>query len=155
MEAISISAELFREIGHIADNESYLAKVLDFVKTLTRKNSMPMHGVAYLTLLEQLSDFQEYGKGWDGANALPLNKTVVKNFKAMLAKSNDQDLSGWHISPEVNGTLLLQNEANNAGINLGTRDFSYFLIKGEDIEGANNIRFTPKALIDTIKKLNQ
>jgi hypothetical protein len=40
-------------------------------------------------MLERLSDFQEYEKGWDGDDALPLSRQVVKNFKAVLQKSRD------------------------------------------------------------------
>ena len=31
-------------------------------------------------MLESLSDFQDYERGWDGEDALPLDKKVVRNF---------------------------------------------------------------------------
>ena len=65
-------------------------------------------------MLERLSDYQEYEKGWDGDDALPLSKQVVKNFKAMLQKSQDSELQGWAIYPAANGTLLLQNKERNS-----------------------------------------
>ena len=105
---VSVSAELLRELGYIADNESYMAKTIAFIKSLTQRQQTEVKGVAYMGLLEQLSDFQEYEKGWDGAEALPLNAKVVRNFKSALQKCSEKGLTGWHISSETNGTLLFE-----------------------------------------------
>ena len=155
MNTINISAEVLRELGGIADNENYMAKVLEFIKGLTQHTQTALvRGAVYTSLLEQLSDFQEYGQGWDGASALPLNRTVVKNFKAILQRGKDNELSGWSISPETNGTLLLQNRKHDAGINLGMKEFSYFIITGENVEGKDAVKFSPKAVISVIKSIN-
>lgn len=156
MNTINVNAEVLRELGYIADNENYMAKVLDFIKGLThRAADTVVRGVAYTSLLEQLSDFQVYEAGWDGAEALPLNREVVKNFKHVLQKGKDSDLQGWNISPEKNGTLLMQNRSRNAGINLGIKDFSYFIITDGIVEGQNNVKFSPKAVLSVIKKISK
>lgn len=153
MNTVNVSAEVLRELGYIADNSSYMEKVLDYIRSLTKKNVV-QRGAIYTSLLEQLSDFQEYEAGWDGAGALPLSKKVVKNFKAVLAKASEKSLQGWHLEPQSNGTLLMQDYNCNAGINLGTKDFSYFIIIDGNVEGQNNVKFSPNAVLNVIRKIN-
>jgi hypothetical protein len=104
-------------------------------------------------MLERLSDFQEYERGWDGDDALPLNRDVVKNFKSLLQKSKDIDLQGWTIFPAANGTLLLQNKERKSGINIGVNGFSYYMIQNGEAKGENNLKFSPKAVLDTMKRI--
>jgi hypothetical protein len=104
-------------------------------------------------MLERLSDFQEYERGWDGDDALPLNRDVVKNFKSLLQKSKDIDLQGWTIFPAANGTLLLQNKEKKSGINIGVNGFSYYMIQNGEAKGENNLKFSPKAVLDTMKRI--
>ena len=106
-------------------------------------------------MLEQLSDFQEYEEGWDGAEARPLGRKVVKNFKAFLAKASDESLQGWHLEPQANGTLLLLNNSRNAGINIGISDFSFFVVNNRNLEGQNHIHFTVANMLNTLKRINQ
>lgn len=152
--SVSISAELLRELGYIADNESYMAKTIAFIKSLTHRQQKAEKGVAYMALLEQLSDFQEYQKGWDGGDALPLNAKVVRNFKSVIQKCSETSLTGWHVSPETNGTLLFENGQADAGINIGIKEFSYFIIKDGNVNGENNVKFSVSAILKTMKKIN-
>ena len=151
---INVSAQLLRELGYIADNENYMAKTVAFIKSLTHEHLEEEKGIAYMALLEQLSDFQEYQKGWDGDEALPLHTKVVRNFKSVLQKCNEKALTGWHISPETNGTLLFENAKCDAGINIGVKDFSYFIIKDGNVTGENRVRFSVSAILKTMKKIN-
>ena len=90
MTVIELNAQLLRELSYISDNEGYLQKTLDFIKKLTKSNvASNVRGQIYTEMLERLSDFQEYEKGWDGDDALSLSRQVVKNFKAVLQKSRD------------------------------------------------------------------
>lgn len=154
MTAIELNAQLLREISNIADNENYLRKTLDFIKKLTKsKQPTLVRGQIYTEMLERLSDFQEYEKGWDGDDALPINRMVVKNFKKVLQKSNDTDLLGWTIFPAANGTLLLQNKERKSGINIGSQGFSYYTIQNGEVKGENNMRLSPKAILETMKRI--
>jgi len=153
MNSVNVSAEILRELGYIADNTNYLEKVLAYIRSLTKKAST-QRGIAYVSLLEQLSDFQEYEAGWDGAEARPLNQKVVKNFKAVLGKASEEILQGWHLEPQTNGTLLLLNDSSHAGINLGSNDFSFFSVSNGDVDGKNHVRFSANNVIDTIKQLS-
>jgi len=67
MSTIGLNAQLLQQLSYIADNESYIQKTIDFVSRLTKpKSAVPLHGILYVEMLERLSDFQEYEKGWDG-----------------------------------------------------------------------------------------
>lgn len=109
--------------------------------------------MTYMELLERLSDFQEYKKGWDGEDALPLNGQVVKNFKKVLQFSHDADLNGWTIFPAANGTLLLQNKERKSGINIGVNGFSYYAIKDGEVTGENHLKFSPRAVIEMMNQI--
>lgn len=154
MTVIELNAQLLREISNIADNENYLQKTLDFIMKLTKsKQTTVVRGQVYTEMLERLSDYQEYQKGWDGDDALPISRQVVKNFKKVLQKSSDNDLRGWTIYPAANGTLLLQNKLRKSGINIGTQGFSYYTIADGEVKGENQLKFSPKAILDTMKRI--
>ena len=152
MTAVELNAQLLREISYIADNESYLQKTLDFIKKLTKsKPSTVVRGQAYMTMLERLSDYQEYKKGWDGDDALPISSLVVKNFKRVLQQSVDSDLQGWTIYPAANGTLLIQHKERKSGINIGTQGYSYYVNQDGVVKGENHLKFSPKAVLETMR----
>ena len=154
MTAIELNAQLLKQISNIADNESYLQKTLDFINKLTKsKSAVADKGATYMELLERLSDFQEYKKGWDGEDALPLNSQVVKNFKKVLQSSRESDLSGWTIFPAANGTLLVQNKERKSGINIGVKGFSYYAIKDGEVTGENHLKFSPRAVIEMMNQI--
>ena len=154
LNTVELNKEIYRQIGYLSDDRVYLEKVLEMLRGLTLvKATAQGRSRDYTQLLESLSDFQDYEQGWDGEDALPLDKTVVRNFKNVLKKSNDRYLRGWQLFPERNGTLFLQNDLFDAGINIGAKDFSYFINSGGKVVGENAKKFTPKAVVDTIKKI--
>lgn len=155
MTAIEINAELLMRLSRIAGNSSYMERTLDFLRSLTDEPVMQARSQSYQELLRRLSDFQEYEEGWDDADALPLNRNVVKNFKKVLEQSTDSILEGWTIFPAANGTLLLEYKPAEAGINIGKSDFSYYRIsRNGSIEGKNKQQFTPKAIINTMELIS-
>ena len=154
MTAIELNARLLREISYIADNESYLQKTLDFITKLTKSKQAPIvRGQEYTMMLERLSDYQEYKKGWDGDDALPISSVVVQNFKKVLQKSTDSDLHGWTIYPAANGTLLIQHKERKSGINIGSQGYSYYVNQNGVVTGENNLKFSPKAVLETMKRI--
>ena len=136
MTAIDINAEVLRQLSIISNNKSYLEKTLDFLKGLTsQKGSQTVRGAAYQKMLKSLPDYQEYERGWDDDDALPLYAAVVRNFKKVMDQSTDYALDGWTIFPEANGTLLMEYQKKEAGINLGISDFSYYIIDNNQVSG--------------------
>ncbi|MBQ9357447.1 MAG: hypothetical protein IJT98_09195 [Prevotella sp.] len=154
MNTIELNAEIYRQLGYLSDDRTYLEKALEMLRGLTRiKSTAEARGSAYTEMLESLSDFQDYEQGWDGEDAAPLYKTVIRNFKEVLQQSNDSDLKGWVIFPERNGTLFMQNEQLDAGINIGCKDYSYYINKDGKITGENGRKFTVKSHLETVRKI--
>ena len=104
-------------------------------------------------LLQTLYTFQEYEDGWDGNNALPLQSLSVNNFRGAISLCEDSELSGWQLSPETNGTLMLTTKNGNAGINIGDATYSYFRINDGILSGQSNIAFNPNVVAGLIKKI--
>ena len=155
MTAIEMNAELFLRLSQIADNSSYVEKTLLFLRSLTKESAAQTRGLAYQEMLRRLSDFQEYEQGWDDADARPLNKGVVKNFKKVLELSTDSILNGWTLFPAANGTLLLEYKPLEAGINIGKDDFSYYILKPDgSVEGKNGQRFSPDDILETMQYIS-
>ncbi len=150
MTAAALNTEVFYQLSLIADDVNYLQKTLDFIKSLTKKSKL--RGREYVELLRQLSDFQEYDRGWDGLSAVPLTRLSIKNFKEVLNDSRDEDLSGWSISPEINGTILLESE--NSAINIGDSQISYFINNNGVVEGENSLPFSSNKVIGIMRKAN-
>lgn len=156
MTTIEINTELLLQLSHIAGNKSYLERTLDFLRNLTKENlgASKARGIAYQNMLRRLSDFQEYERGWDDEDASPLNRQVVKNFKKVLEDTTDSLLSGWTIYPAANGSLLLEYQPREAGINIGKSDFSYYDLSDGKVTGANSCPFTPSSVIETMKQIS-
>ena len=61
--------------------------------------------------------------------------------------------AGWGGFPGKNGTILMQNEQHDAGINIGSKDYSYYINKNGQVIGENAKKFTPASIMKTIKKI--
>ena len=154
MTAIELNAELYKQLSYIAKDESFLQKTLDFVKSLTKSKDVEQtRGEAYTRMLERLSDYQEYKKGWDGEDALPLNSVAVRNFKKLLQKAKESNLKNWDLFPAANGSLILQNKNTKSGINIGKGSFSFYQTRDGKVDGMNDIKFSPIAVIKVMERL--
>ena len=105
-------------------------------------------------LYESLLAMSQLKQGWDGYNALPVNRQVIDNMHGVLDNCESALLQGWQIFPEINGTILLQNSLKRAGINLGDKTFSYFIIRGNNVDGDDNKLFSVSLVLTVLKKLN-
>lgn len=104
-------------------------------------------------LLQMLYTFQEYTNGWDGCEALPLQPLSVNNFRGAISLCSDSDLSGWQLSPEANGTIMLTYKDGSAGVNIGDETYSYFQIADGSLMGESNLAFNPDTVAGIIKRL--
>ncbi|MBQ3656116.1 MAG: hypothetical protein II956_04610 [Bacteroidales bacterium] len=124
------------------------------LKTDKPDNADKQHQKDYYEILDKFLTYSKYGEKWDGENAVPLTEKVKNNFSELLNKIDKKLLSGMTIFPEINGTLLIDSTIKEAGICLGNDTFSYYITENDVISGQDNIPFTVKKLIDTIKKIN-
>ncbi|MBR2201385.1 MAG: hypothetical protein IJ894_11675 [Bacteroidales bacterium] len=105
-------------------------------------------------LYQRLLQMSKLQQGWDGYNALPVNSQVIDNMHVVLDNCDSTQLQGWQIFPEINGTILLQNSVRRAGINLGDNTFSYFIIKGNNVDGDDSKSFSVSLFLNVLNELN-
>lgn len=105
-------------------------------------------------LYQRLLQVSKLQQGWDGYNALPVNSQVIDNMHVVLDNCDSTQLQGWQIFPENNGTILLQNSVRRAGINLGDKTFSYFIINGNNVDGDDSKAFSVSMFLNVLNKLN-
>ena len=105
-------------------------------------------------LYQRLLQVSKLQQGWDGYNALPVNSQVIDNMHVVLDNCDSTQLQGWQIFPEINGTILLQNSVRRAGINLGDKTFSYFIINGNNVDGDDSKSFSVSLFLNVLNKLN-
>ena len=104
-------------------------------------------------LYESLLAMSQLKQGWDGYNALPVNRQVIDNMHGVLDNCESALLQGWQIFPEINGTILLQNSLKRAGINLGDKTFSYFIIRGNNVDGDDKKSFSVSLVLNVLKNI--
>ena len=105
-------------------------------------------------LYQRLLQVSKLQQGWDGYNALPVNSQVIDNMHVVLDNCDSTQLQGWQIFPEINGTILLQNSVRRAGINLGDKTFSYFIINGNNVDGDDSKAFSVSLFLNVLNELN-
>ena len=105
-------------------------------------------------LYQRLLQVSKLQQGWDGYNALPVNSQVIDNMHVVLDNCDSTQLQGWQIFPEINGTILLQNSVRRAGINLGDKTFSYFIINGNNVDGDDSQSFSVSLFLNVLNELN-
>lgn len=113
-----------------------------------RKREKVRDGV-YARLLSRLDELSKLEDNWDDDGALPMEKKVISNVKKFLEKTENGDLKEWTMFPDVNGTILLENNAG-AVISIGNAEFSYTSPKSQ----GNRIRFTSSSLLKVIREIN-
>lgn len=105
-------------------------------------------------LYQRLLQVSKLQQGWDGYNALPVKSQVIDNMHVVLDNCDSTQLQGWQIFPEINGTILLQNSVRRAGINLGDKTFSYFIINGNNVDGDDSKSFSVSLFLNVLNELN-
>ena len=105
-------------------------------------------------LYQRLLQVSKLQQGWDGYNALPVNSQVIDNMHVVLDNCDSTQLQGWQIFPEINGTILLQNSVRRAGINLGDKTFSYFIINDNNVDGDDSKAFSVSLFLNVLNELN-
>ncbi len=104
-------------------------------------------------LKRRLNDFAKLKHGWDGyGDALPISDVAINNTKQVFKECRPSDLSEWRLSPNTNGTILL--ELDNAAVSIGDDSFTYWYeADGKDF-GEEYVPFTAKTVANAIKKIN-
>lgn len=100
----------------------------------------------------RLKEMENLQQGWDGEGAIPVKKETIELVRQMFKEIRPSDLSDWSISPNVNGTILL--ELDDAAISIASKEFSYYAESGEHYMDAEHQECSVKALIETVRRIN-
>ena len=93
--------------------------------------------------------------GWDGYDALPLEKASYDNTKTALGILLDHNLiSRFSLFPNTNGTLILTARGEDmSSISIGNESFSYFT-KGKDGETVKGeVPFTKGSFVKAVNEV--
>ena len=92
-----------------------------------------------ILMAERLQELSALPEGWDGFGAKPVSPQALYNINKVLQKCTDDDVAGWHIFPETNGTLCMDSDERDASISIGKDEFSFASLK-KDV-GESHIPF--------------
>ena len=155
MTTLELDREIRTQVRRIHGDSFSMLLLLNYAKQLSNNDvtDKMLSGDA-LRLWNRTNVLSKLYKGWDGADASPIENKTIVNMQNVLKKCSETDFSGWVLFPDDNGTLLLQSQDKNASISLGNNLFSYVCQKGNDIISGENVRFSVTSFLNVIKSIN-
>ena len=67
-----------------------------------------------LRLWKRTLELAELTAGWDGAQALPMEKKALQNMQRLIKAGESTDFQQWVLFPDDNGTILMQSKDGKA-----------------------------------------
>lgn len=110
-------------------------------------------GANLTNALNRVAHLAKLKDNWDGDGASHILSEVLDNIRSVLMFSNDNDWQNWSISPDVNGTLILQSDDALCAISLGSHEFSYLSRRGGKRIGDSHIKFTENSFLNVMRSL--
>lgn len=154
MTTIDLRLELAQEIQNIPDSEQLLLRVINYVRGVTKKeNAVQALSGDALRLWNRTDELSVLQQGWDGADAMPMEKKTLQNIQRLIKAGISSDFKGWMLFPDDNGTLLLQSADGTASISIGSSSYSYVYIKDGKVNTGESVRFTPSAVLKTLRMI--
>jgi len=109
--------------------------------------------VEHLRMLkERLKEIAALKEGWDGFDAPPILNATIKNVKKLIDACKASELTEWTVSPNTNGTILL--ERKEAAISIASNKFSYYAEQEDRYMEANHCEYTPGTLLKALLDIN-
>jgi hypothetical protein len=107
--------------------------------------------LAYLK--RRLKEISSLKDGWDGyGEAISINPKTIRVMGQFLKCCNSADLEEWRLSPNINGTLLL--ELDDAAISISSNTLSFYAEKGDNMLTEEGIESTPENISSTVRRIN-
>ncbi len=152
MTTIDLRMQLAQEIQNIPDSEQVLLRVINYVRGITKKESkeLTLSGDA-LRLWNRTIELSNLQTGWDGADAQPMQEKALQNMQRVIKAGISPDFKDWVLFPDDNGTLLLQSKDGTASISIGNSTYSFVCVKDGNVQSGEALRFTPMAVLRTIR----
>ena len=154
MTTIDLRMELAQEIQNIPDSEQLLLRVINYVRSITKKDddSLTLTGDA-LRLWNRTMELSNLQAGWDGAGARPMHKKAVQNVQRVIKAGISSDFQNWVLFPDDNGTLLMQSKDGMASISIGNNSYSFVCTQDGKIKAGESVKFSPMAVLNTIRTI--
>ena len=102
---------------------------------------------------ERVDHLAQLRDDWDGNGAFRISSYVLQNIREVLLISDDEDWQHWMISPDVNGTLILQSDLHVASLSIGEHEFSYLSRKDGIREGKSHLPFEAKSFLSIMRRI--
>lgn len=90
---------------------------------------------------------------WDGERASHILSEILDNIRDVLMFSNDSDWQKWSISPDINGTLILQSDDALSAISLGCNEFSYLSRHNGKRVAKSHVTFSVDSFLNIMRTL--
>lgn len=154
MTTIDLRLQLAQEIENIPDSEQLLLRVINYVRGITKKGNAELSlSGDVLRLWNRTEELSALQQGWDGADALPMEKKSLRNMQLLLKAGVGSDFKNWVLFPDDNGTLLLQSKDGTASISIGNSSYSYVFVKDGKVTASESVRFTPTSVLNTLRTI--
>ena len=154
MTTIDLRMMLAQEIQNIPDSEQMLMKAINYVRSLTKHKDVALTGDA-LRLWNRTVELAALTTGWDGAQALPMEKKALQNMQRLIKAGESEDFQQWVLFPDDNGTILMQSKDGKASISIGNSSYSYVCTKDGKIDAGQNVKFSAASALKTLRALAQ
>jgi hypothetical protein len=152
MTTIDLRMMLAQEIQNIPDSEQMLMKAINYVRSLTKHKDVALTGDA-LRLWNRTAELAALTAGWDGAQALPMEKKALLNMQRLIKAGESTDFQQWILFPDDNGTILMQSKDGKASISIGNIFYSFVSTKDGKVDAGQNVKFSVASALKTLRAL--
>ena len=144
MTTIDLRMMLAQEIQNIPDSEQMLMKAINYVRSLSRRKDVAfvLTGDA-LRLWNRTLELAELTVGWDGAQALPMEKKALQNMQRLIKAGESTDFRQWVLFPED----------GKASISIGNNSYSFVCTKEGKFNAGQNVKFSTASALKTLRSL--
>jgi hypothetical protein len=152
MTTIDLRMMLAQEIQNIPDSEQMLMKAINYIRSLTKHKDVALTGDA-LRLWNRTVELAALTAGWDGAQALPMEKKALQNMQRLIKAGESEDFQQWVLFPDDNGTILMQSKDGKASISIGNNSYSFVCTKEGKVDAGQNVKFSAASALKTLRAL--
>ena len=106
-----------------------------------------------LRLWKRTLELAELTAGWDGAQALPMEKKALQNMQRLIKAGESTDFRQWVLFPDDNGTILMQSKDGKASISIGNNSYSFVCTKEGKFNAGQDVKFSTASALKTLRAI--
>ena len=127
-------------------------KAINYVRSLSKHKDVALTGDA-LRLWNRTIELAALTAGWDGAQALPMEKKALLNMQRLIKAGESKDFKQWVLFPDDNGTILMQSKDGKASISIGNNSYSFVSTKDGKVNAGQNVKFSAVSALKILRAL--